>query len=218
MRRIIFNAILPRRRQGGKPGFTLVEMLLAIFIFTLVLLGLVAILSNLFRFSSQQSGLLSDQDQARLLAGQIVFQLRNAQTGSDGSYALAEAGDQEIVFFSPIAGQPGIQRIRYFLQNGALWRGLTAYSSGTYNTGTEQTALMQNDVANTPAQPLFYYYDGSYSGSSTQSSLAQPVNVTQVKFVKLNLLIANKAGAANNNSYDVVAGGTIRSLKTNLGQ
>ena len=204
-------------RQGGA-GFTLVEMMLAIFIFTMVSLGLVTIMSNLFSFSGKQSGLLSDQDQARLLVGQVVYQLRNAQTGSDGSYALSEAGDQEIIFFSTAGSQPGVQRIRYFLQNGALWQGLTTYSGGVYNTSTEQTLLVQNDVANSPSQPIFYYYDGDYSGTSTQSSLTQPINVTQVKFVKVNLLIANKAGVANNSLYAVVAGAAIRSLKTNLGK
>ena len=56
------------------------------------------------------------------------------------------------------------------------------------------------------------------TSASTQSSLAQPVNVTQVKFVKINLQIYNKAGVKNTNTYTVTAGAAIRNLKTNLGQ
>jgi hypothetical protein len=45
-----------------------------------------------------------------------------------------------------------------------------------------------------------------------------PVNATQVKFVKVNLQIYNKAGITNKNTYTITASAAIRNLKTNLGQ
>jgi hypothetical protein len=35
--------------------------------------------------------------------------------------------------------------------------------------------------------------------------------------VKLNVMVTNKGGIRNTNTYTITAGATIRSLKTNLG-
>ncbi len=209
-----------RQTKSAKSGagFTIVELLVVIFGFSLIAWGLIALVSSMFSFSNQQSGLLSDIDLARNLAFQIASELRNAQTGSDGSYVLNTAATGTVIFYSPLADtDPGVERVRYFVQNGQLWKGVTEYSGGSYNLGTEKTVMVQKDLAN-GASPVFYFYDGSYIGSSTQTSLAMPVNVTQVKFVKVNLQIYNKAGVKNTNTFTVTAGAAIRNLKTNLGQ
>jgi type II secretory pathway pseudopilin PulG len=205
-------------RSKTSTGFTIIELLVVIFGFSLIAWGLIALVSNIFTFSNQQSGLLSDADQARNLAFQIASELRNAQTGSNGGYVLDTAATSTIIFYSPLADlTPDIERVRYFVQNGQLWKGITDYNGSVYNTSTEQTFVVQKDLAN-GSTPVFYYYDGTYVGSSTQTSLAVPVNVTQVKFVKVNIQIYNKAGVKNTNTYTVTAGAAIRNLKINLGQ
>ena len=205
------------RFKQAEAGFTLIELIVAISGFSLIVWGLIALFSNIFVFSNQQSGLLADTDQARRLAFQIAQEIRNGKTGADGAYVLNSAGDQQIIYFSPNAdNDASIERIRYFIQNGKLYKGVTEYNGVTYNIATEQTVIVQNDLAN-GASPVFYYYDGNYTGTSSQTSLVQPVNVTQVKFVKVSLRIYNKAGVKNTNSYTVTASAAIRNLKTNLG-
>jgi len=199
-------------------GFTLIELIAAIFGFTLIVWGLVGLVSNIFYSANQQNSLLGDADLARKLAFGVTSEIRNGQNGQNGAYVLDTAATSTIIFYSPVAdNDPGVERVRYFLQNGQLWKGITQYSGSGYDTSTEQTYLAQKDIAN-GANPLFYYYDGTYAGSSTQASLALPVNVTQVKFVKVNLQIYNKAGVYNNNIYSITASAAIRNLKTNLGQ
>lgn len=199
-------------------GFTLIEILVAIFGFSLIIVGLVALFSNLFTVSRQQSSLLSDTDFARKLAFQIASELRNGVTGSNGAYVLDTASDQQIIFYSPNADtDSGVERIRYYVQNGKLWKGVTNYNGSLYDTSTEQSLVVQSDLANASSTPVFYYYDGTYTGSSTQVSLTQPVNVTAVKFVKINLQIYNKAGVKNSNIYTINESAAIRNLKTNLG-
>lgn len=199
-------------------GFTLIEVMVAVLLFSIIGISLMALISSLLAGSSQQSRLLSGQDQARKLAAQITNELRNSQAGNDGSYQIESAGDQQLTFYSGLSFSNASDRIRYYLQNGKLYRGMTKYYNGPYNTSTEQSLPVQDDVVNSSSTPVFLYYDGNYSGSSTQVSLPQPVNVTQVKFVKLNLQIANRAGVLKNNFYTINSGAAIRSLKTNLGQ
>jgi type II secretory pathway component PulJ len=214
----IKNKFIPQLnlKKSGE-GFTLIEMTVAIFAFAIIMVGMVVLLSQILSGSQKQSGLLSDQDQARKTAFGIINELRNAQTGLNGAYALETAGDQQIVYYSNEDKDGAIERIRYYLQNGKLYKGITEYNGSTYNTSTEVSRLMQNDIANSSSTPLFYYYDGSYIGSSTQASLSQPVSVVAVKYVKVNLQVFNKAGVKNNNFFTVTAGGTVRNLKTNLG-
>lgn len=199
-------------------GFTLIEIVVAIFVFSMISFGLIALMSNIFTFNRQQGLLLSAADQARQVATKIMNELRNAQTGMDGAYPLNLAQSQQLVFFSNADKDSGIERVRYYLQNGKLYKGLTEYNGTTYNTSTETSLLVQNDVANSSSTPLFYYFDGSYYGGAAQNPLAQPFSPTAVTFIKLNLRVYNKAGVKNSNFYTITAAGAMRNLKTNLGQ
>jgi type II secretory pathway component PulJ len=198
-------------------GFTLIEVIVSVFAFTLIVFGLIALVSNIFTSSNQQSNLLADSDQARRLAFSVTNELRNAQTASTGAYPLVTALAQEIAFYSNIESSAGIEKVRYFVSNGKLWKGITRYNGSSYPTASEETFEVQKNVAN-GTNPIFYYYDGAYAGGSAQVPLAQPVNVTQVKFVKIKLDVFNKAGVINTNYYTVTSSGTVRNLKTNLGE
>jgi type II secretory pathway pseudopilin PulG len=200
-----------------RQGFTLVELIIAIAGFTIIILGVVSLTSNVFTTNRQQGTLLADQDQARKLAFTAMTELRNGVASNVGAYALAEASAQQLTFYSDIDGGTDVERIRYFLQNGELKKGIVKPTGNplAYNFGTETITTVQKNVAN-GANPIFYYYDGSYTGV-TENPLAQPVNVTSVKLVKISLDISNKAGVRNTNKYTVTAIGAVRSLKTNLG-
>ena len=203
--------------RKSQQGYTFIELVVTIFGFTLIIWGLVGLFSHIFSVSSQQGGLLSDSDQARKLAFQITSELRDGQSAQTGAYVLDTAGAQEIIFYSPNTdSDSGVERVRYYVQGGKLWKGVTQYNGSSYDTSTESTTVVQNNLAN-GASPVFYYYDGSYVGSSTQTSLAQPVSVTRVKFVNVTLQIYNKAGVNKTNTYTVTSSAAIRNLKVNLG-
>lgn len=191
-------------------------MVVAIFGFSVVMWGMVGLLSNIFLSSGQQTGLLVDADYARKLVFKIAHEIRNGQTGSNGGYVLNTAENQQIIFYSNADTDGAVERIRYFVQSDALYKGVTEYNGSTYNTSTEVTTLVQKGLGN-GASPIFSYYDGNFVGSSTQAALVQPVNVTGVKFIRISLNILNKAGNKGTNSYTVTSSAAVRNLKTNLG-
>lgn len=201
----------------SKKGFTLIETIVAIFAFAIIVLGMISLFSQVFIGSQKQGGILADADTARKTAFGIINELRNAQIGQNGAYALETADNQQIVYYSNADRDSSIERVRYYLQNQNLYRGVVEYNGSGYPTTTEISRIVQRNVANSSTTPLFYYYGGEYVGSSTQTSLTQPVTITSVKYVRLNLQIFNKAGITNNNFYTITAGGAIRNLKTNLG-
>lgn len=197
-------------------GFTLIELVIAIFIFSLIAYGIIFLTSNIFTAATGQTSLLADTDQARKLVFQVVTELRNATYGSDGGYPLNSAQDQQLVFYSNANSDVYPERIRYYVQNSKLYKGVTGWNGSAYNPATEQVVLVQSDLAN-GTSPVFYYYNDSYTGSSTQAALSQPINIPQVKYIKINLQLTNVAGGTKKGVYTVSSGASFRNLKTNLG-
>lgn len=197
-------------------GFTFIEMVVSLALFVVLALGMIQLSSILLTTVRQQGGLLADSDQARKLSFQIISEIRNAVTSNTGAYPLDTAGDQTIIFYSNVDGGVDIERIRYFISAGSLWKGQVKPTGSplTYNLGNETTWIVQRNIANA-SNPLFYYYNGSYNGVSG-SPLTQTVNVTQVRFVRMSLRVFNKAGVKNTTYYTVNAGGTVRGVKDNL--
>lgn len=197
-------------------GFTLIEVVVVIGIFGLISGGVITLVSSVFVQSSKQGESIADTDQARKLSNKLTQELRNAVYGENGAYPLNSAGNQEIIFFSNVDSDDEVERVRYYLQSGVLYKGIVQPTGSpySYNPAQEVAEKVQSSVANN-STPLFYYYNDSYDGI-TGTALTQPVNVAQVNFIKLNLILSNKA-ASSNVTYTVTGGSSIRNLKTNLG-
>ncbi len=198
-------------------GFTLIEIMVSITVFTMLGLGVVMLISNAISSTNKVGVLSANADQARKISFKMMNELRNAVTSSTGTYALSSADDQAITFYTNIDTDAAVERIRYYIDDGKLYRGLLKPTGSplAYVAGNETLEVVQDNVAN-GATPLFYYFDDSYDG--TGSALTSPVTVTQVKLVRLNLLITNVAGVENTNFFTVTASGAIRSLKDNLAE
>lgn len=196
-------------------GFTLIEVVVSVAIFSLIAYGVTALVSTILVNSTLAGSLLANNDSARRVAFTLMQELRNSTTSVTGGYALESATAQQLIFYTNSAGS--INRIRYFLQNGAMYKGVTKPTGSPliYNLGNETVTLVQKDVAN-GASTLFYYYTGSYNGV-VETPLAQPVNVTAVKFVKISIIIKKIASRGSTATYTVTASGAVRNLKTNLG-
>lgn len=198
-------------------GFTLIEVLITISIFVVLIFGVSATLNDIFINSNQQLLSMSNIDQARSALATFTNELRNATTGSDGSYPLNQAGDSQIIFFSNLGtSNTTIKRIRYYVSGSTLYKGVVLPSGNplTYNLSSEAVIPVINGIS-VSGTPSFSYYDGNYNGTGT--ALAQPVNLNQIRFVKINLMVLNQITPSDTSTFPVTAGATIRSVKDNLG-
>lgn len=205
------------RRTQTETGFTLIELIVAVAIFSIISVGLMFLVGSIFSDSSKQGMSLANADQTRKLSNQLMQELRNSVPGSNGAYPIAVANAQELTFYSNIDGGSDIERVHYYVQNGTLKKGVLKQSGSppTY-TGAETVRIVQNDLAN-GADPIFTYYDSDYD-SSSDSPLTQPVNISQITYIKANVKVYTKTGlSTSNNTYLVSMGTALRSLKTNLG-
>lgn len=197
-------------------GFSLIELIIGMAISTTLVVIILTILSSLISGNNKQLTIIGSTDQARRAGYAFTSQLRNAVYASTGAYPIASAGAQEIIFYSDVDGGTDVERLRYFLQGTDLKRGLVKPSGSplAYNLASEEVTTVARYVAN-GASPVFYYYNGSYEGV-TDVPLAQPVSITAVKHVAINLRITNQAGTGIN-TFTVRSQATPRIAKENLG-
>ena len=199
-------------------GFTIIEAIISVSILIIVMFGVSALLNDIFENSNQELLAMDNIDQARMVSSGFVNEIRNATTGNNGAYQLVEAGTNEIIFYSNYrTSSPTIaNRIRYFISDNNLYKGVIIPTGSplVYNSSSELIRLVQSDVYNSEA-PVFFYYDGDYDGIS--DALPQPVNINQVRFVKINLMVLKQTEKGSSNVFSVTTGATIRSIKDNLG-
>ena len=196
-------------------GFTIIELIITVSLFaTLFILGSTMLTDVLFG-SKQQFLAMTNIDQSVVVASKFTNDLRNATNGSDGSFPLYLAESNQIIFYSNSNASNPL-RIRYYLSDNKLYRGVITPTGSplSYNLAQEVITMVQSDVVNN-TEPVFTYFDGNYSGS--EDPLVQPVNINDVKYIKMNLVILKQNQSQSQSTFSVTAGGVIRNLKNNLG-
>ncbi len=210
-----FKTINSKRETAR--GFTLIEMLMTIFIFTVLMGGVSLLFIEVFNTSKHKSAEIYTIDSARKVLFNFTNEMRSAAYGADGSYPINQAGNSQLIIFSPYGGDGSVQRIRYFLSSTTLYKGITV-AAGTppvYNTATETVWPVLSNVVN-GATPVFQYYDGTFAGTSTP--LVQPVSVTAITFAQMNLQLLSQSATTNaTGTFYMTGGAAVRNLKTNLG-
>ena len=133
--------------------FTLIETLVAIFIFTLAMGAASAFIIVFYQthaYASEQSAAI---EEARRGIKTMVKEVRAAKTGDNGTYPIERADDKQFIFYSDIDNDGQTERVRYFLStisSGNQTKECTATSQGglcsvsfsNFLTGTLATGLV----------------------------------------------------------------------------
>ena len=106
---------LKKTKEGNEAGFTLIETLVAIFVFSLMMVALTALVISSYRSHGYGLEQANAVEEARGGIDAMNREIRAAKTGDNGSYALERADDKQIVFYSDIDGDGQTERVRYFL-------------------------------------------------------------------------------------------------------
>jgi prepilin-type N-terminal cleavage/methylation domain-containing protein len=190
-------------------GFTLIEMLVVIAITSAVGLAV----TTMIQYFYQKNAYLLEQtdalDNARRTMLDAVRTLREASYGDDGSYPIATAGTSTITFFADLDNDGSVEKIRYYLVNSTLYRGVTnsAGSPPVYTGQTEAITTVAASVRNTKFTPLFTYYDSSGAALSTTST-----NISQISAVTISAWIDINPNRAPN-EFNLSETATLRNLR-----
>lgn len=200
----------------NKNGFTIIELTVVISVSAILMLVVSNLLVSVFSGSNQSILALSNIDQSTIVVKKFINEIRNATNGADGSFPLYLADNNQIIFYSNIPESQSPARIRYYFSNATLYRGVVMAQGSplSYNLTSEVIRPVQKDVVN-GSLPIFSYFDGNYNGVG--DSLIQPVNINNIKYIKMTLKILKQNQVNSDATFSVSAGGVIRNLKNNLG-
>ncbi len=98
-----------------KKGFTIVETVVAIFVFTLILSAVAALIVMIYRTQAYAMQQTRAVNHARRGVECMTKEIRQAISGDNGAYPIEMGMDKQIVFYSDIDGDGRAERVRYFL-------------------------------------------------------------------------------------------------------
>lgn len=189
-------------------AFTLIEMLVTIFVFTVIL---IAVTNSVLFFYRANTTAVEEAFQIRSAErgmDVLVRDLREATYGDDGSYPLAEMASTSITFYSDIDHSSPIERIRYLLNNKLLTR-TVINSTGippTY-TGAAATTTVSEFVRNSEdGIALFQYFD------KNGDEVTDPLNITDVVSVSVSIVV-DITPQHQPGEFTLRSGATLRNLR-----
>ena len=203
-----------RYYKKNNAGFSVIEILVVIFILTLIGIAVWTFQKNVFSLNSYIASSLDAQQEARKVFKAWSAEIRSMSPSSVGSYPIAEASSTSFTFYSDIDNDGLKERIRYFLDGNAVKKGVLKPTGNplVYNSINETVAEVIRDMAN-EATPIFDYYDTNYDG--TTAPLAQPVSAIAVRLVKITLII-DKNSLRPPAPITMTTQVSMRNLKDNL--
>lgn len=178
-----------RKKEDGSAGFTLIETMVAISIFSLGMVGIAYLFSWLWH---SNQFVLEEGETARLVSratDRLVSEIRKARQGDDGSYPLKSGSDFDLVFYADTDSDGVTERVHYYYEDNQLKEGITEPSGNpaSYPDDDQSVSTVASYIVNTTSEPAFYYYGKDYSGSSSDSPLSTPVSPGDVRLVRIHL-------------------------------
>lgn len=202
----------PKKSQG----FTLIEILIVLVLMS-VLAG--ALLTLQYILAQNQIVVWRSYisvNEANNNVTALVREVRTARYSDSGTYPLVTAEDNELIFYSDDDFDGQAERVRYFLDNATLSKGViepTSYPV-SYPQNQEKVKVISENIRN-GATPVFTYYNQDWPQDTINNPLTTPASPAQVKLIKIYLRL-NTNDNQPNKDYIIESYTQVRTLKENL--
>lgn len=188
-------------------GFSLPEMIVVVTIVGMVGVGVSTFIYQMYRGNAYVFEAATSLDNARRGLTVTIENLREASYGEDGSYPIASAATSTITFYADVDQDGPVERIRVYLNNGTMYRGVTnaAGNPRTYAGQTESVQTVIGFVRNSTSTPLFIYRD------ENGTQLTAPIDISRVAQVTMDIRVDLNPQRAPN-VYNLSGSATLRNL------
>jgi type II secretory pathway pseudopilin PulG len=170
-------------------GFTLIEILIGMAI-AISVIGLIVVLQ--VHLSKDQLFLLKKHlanQGANDSIMQLKKELRNVQTGENGDFPLFNAQNYEIGFFSDINDDGRSDKLRYFLDQNSLKKGIIhPDENNNYPVENENIKVITDNIKNIE-EPIFTYYNADWPTDQKNNPLPSPALLDEVKLIEVYLRV-----------------------------
>jgi prepilin-type N-terminal cleavage/methylation domain-containing protein len=196
-------------------AFTLVELVTAISILVVIMVAVSAFQYNVISYNRSSAVALTNATEAQSILKVIARELREMSPSSNGAYPIAVAATSTVTFFADIDGDGVKEQIRYFIASSTVKRGIIKPTGSplVYSAGSESFKILATGIRNSSSTPLFEYFPGTYTGTST--ALSYPLNISTIRLIRVSMTIdsdPNKAPILRSFNTQVV----LRNIKDNL--
>jgi prepilin-type N-terminal cleavage/methylation domain-containing protein len=199
----------------SQKGFSLAEFIVSVAILSLLTYTFSTFQRDVFSLSTNLQSSLNAQLEARHLIKTMISELRKVAPSANGSYPIELASSTGITFYSDINDNGSVERVRYYLHNKTIRKGVIAPTGNppVYNSGNEVTTTLLNYVLASSTLPIFQYYTSNYSG--TTSPISMPPNISTIRLVKITVIIDTDP---NRSPTPIISTSQVnlRNLKDNL--
>lgn len=177
----------PKFKQGttSSRGMTLVEAVVWISVTSMIMLSIVNMARSFYRTNSYAVEQGAAITSAQRGMEQAVKVIREAAYSSTGAWPVISMATSSFAFYADIDDDPFIERIRFFILNGALMRGVIDPSGDPpVYTNPEIISVVSDYVRNNELNvSLFEYYN------ATGSPMTDLTRIAEVRFVRMALVV-----------------------------
>ncbi len=164
-------------------GFSLIEILVAISISSILLVGMVRFMGTaipLYRSTFMQT--MADET-ARVQLKRMAREIRSALPSDAGAFPIVEASASRLIFYANVDSDSSAERVRYELVDTTMVRGVTQPTGNpiVYNVAQESATTVARSIQN-GSNPVFMYYDSTYPSSTTPVPSGSVASVTYISF------------------------------------
>lgn len=202
-------------RKTWCTGLTLVEVLISLAIFTVIASLIALFAKDIFSINGYVSSDLNAQIAGRRTVVSMIKEMREMSPSSLGTFAINQAATSSVTFYSNIDTDSLKEQVKYYRQGNSLLKSVIK-PSGTplvYNAGSAVITTAIPSLTNSTSTPIFEYYDSNYSGTTTP--LTYPVDLSRIKFIKVNIFLERKSSKSNL-PLNITSGTSLRNLKDNI--
>ncbi len=193
-------------------GISLLEMIIAISIFSFVIMGISALYLTSRKYQDIIWEQLKTQNEGRKVVQDFVNELRVALPSSIGAYSIASASSTQIVFYTNLDSDTLMERVRYFFVTSTLKKGVIKPTGNplVYNSANEKIVDVAHDTETSTSK--FTYYGSNFTG--TEAPLSSPIDVTKIRVVGIALTMEENPNASPV-PFSIESKVMVRNLKDN---
>jgi len=171
---------------------TIIEMMVAISIFTIGIAGFSLLFTRIWRGNSYTLEMGQSTMVVSQATNKMMKYIRETTQADNGSYPIVSANDNDLVLYSDYNKDSIVERLHFYKSGKNILMGVrnpTNTMPKTYASGDQQTTTIANNIVNDSSTPIFYYYNKNYPGDAANNPLKMPVNVANIRLMKIYLQI-----------------------------
>jgi len=194
-------------------GMTLVEMIIAIGVYTVLMLAIISSTSTFYRYNAYALEQANEVDNARRGVTQWNRDAKEMTTGEDGTWPMAISGEHRLGYYSDTDRDDSVEYVEYVLASTTL-RKFTYNPIGspaTYDlTAPDSEEILSEYVQNiNQATSTFFYYD------TNGVQLASTSPIINVRYIQMQVVV-NIDPDRNPGEFMLRSSLAPRNLKDNL--